>query len=379
MPLDEAMLDMSDAAILARTTAIAEGPLADVAQRVDGGHYPLEVMSQLGAAGTFAPHLDRHGRRYGTAIAAMAAVGRTCGATAFLTWAQDVCGLYIEQSGNPALTGALLDGHARGLTFGGTALSNPMKTFAGIEKMLLRATRVPGGYVVNGTMPWVSHIAEDQYCGAVAAVVDHNGDRTHDIMFLLRFDGRAVRRHCPTFSAMEGTSTWQVQLTDFFVGQDDMIADPVAPYIQRIRAAFVLLQCGIALGISMGSIDAMLAVEQSHGHVNAFLNDRPDELADEAAELQGVIMRLAETPFDGSKDYLIDVLDARVRGAEFTLRASQSALLHQGARGYLMNSTPQRRIREAHFVAIVTPAIKHLRWEIARLSREVYPVSGVAA
>jgi hypothetical protein len=31
----------------------------------------------------------------------------------------------------------------------------------------------------------------------------------------------------------------------------------------------------------------------------------------------------------------------------------------------------QRRIRESHFVAIVTPALKHLRKEIDRLSREL--------
>jgi rubredoxin len=42
--------------------------------------------------------------------------------------------------------------------------------------------------------------------------------------------------------------------------------------------------------------------------------------------------------------------------------------MHQGARGYLMSSEVQRRVREAQFVAIVTPAIKHLRKEIARLS-----------
>jgi DNA-binding cell septation regulator SpoVG len=47
--------------------------------------------------------------------------------------------------------------------------------------------------------------------------------------------------------------------------------------------------------------------------------------------------------------------------------------LHQGARGYLINSAPQRRVREAHFAAIVTPAIKHLRSEMARLSREEVP------
>jgi hypothetical protein len=45
-----------------------------------------------------------------------------------------------------------------------------------------------------------------------------------------------------------------------------------------------------------------------------------------------------------------------------------SALMHQGARGYLMQSDVQRRVREAQFVAIVTPAIKHLRKESCRAS-----------
>ena len=109
------------------------------------------------------------------------------------------------------------------------------------------------------------------------------------------------------------------------------------------------------------------------GHVNQFLGDRPNELRAELDELSTRVMALSETPYDGSRDYLLDVLDARAQGAEFALRAAQSALLHQGARGYMMTSAPQRRIRESHFVAIVTPAIKHLRWEMARLSGEELP------
>mgnify|MGYP000255182751 CR=1 FL=1 len=82
---------------------------------------------------------------------------------------------------------------------------------------------------------------------------------------------------------------------------------------------------------------------------------------------------LAATPFDASTAYFINVLDARAHASELALRAAQSALLHQGARGYLMSSPVQRRVRESHFVAIVTPAIKHLRKEIARLSAEETP------
>ena len=42
------------------------------------------------------------------------------------------------------------------------------------------------------------------------------------------------------------------------------------------------------------------------------------------------------------------------------------AMLHQGARGYLRTAAAQRRLREAYFVAIVTPSLKHLRREIER-------------
>ena len=114
-------------------------------------------------------------------------------------------------------------------------------------------------------------------------------------------------------------------------------------------------------------------MEGQLGHVNQFLEDRPDALQAELDELSARVMKLAETPFDTSKEFFIDVLDARAHGAELCLRAAQSALMHQGARGYLLSSDVQRRVRESHFVAIVTPAIKHLRKEIARLSAEEMP------
>ena len=134
-----------------------------------------------------------------------------------------------------------------------------------------------------------------------------------------------------------------------------------------------MLQCGMAVGIVQGAIDSMWAVEAQLGHVNQFLEDRPEALQAELDALTTRVMKQAETPFDTSPEFFIDVLDARTHGAELALRAAQSALMHQGARGYLLSSDVQRRVRESHFVAIVTPAIKHLRKEIARLSAEEMP------
>ena len=355
--------------------AIAQGPLAGRAYAIDRGAYPADLLQQLAAAGAMSAHLEKPDGTpgdYGLAILAMAEAAKVCGATGFMMWCQGVAGLYLQDSGNPSLTGERLARHVRGEKLGGTGLSNPKKSFAQIEALLLKATPVDGGYIVNGTLPWVSNLAPDHYFGAIASVQTDSAAR--ELMFMLRCDAPGVTlKACPEFSGMEGTGTFSVQCRDLFVGADDIVADPAKPTIARIRGGFVLLQCGIAAGIIQGAIDSMWAVEAQLGHVNQFLEDRPAELQAEFDTLAARILKLAETPFDPSTDYFIDVLDARAHGAELCLRAAHSALMHQGARGYLMSSEVQRRVREAHFVAIVTPAIKHLRKEIARLSAEEMP------
>ena len=376
---DAPMCDPAQASpLIQRVREIASAQLAPLAEKIDReGYYPLEIMQALGAAGAYRALMapPRGDGDFASAILAMAEVSSVCMSTGFMMWCQNVCGLYIEQSGNVALTERVLDKHINGETLGGTGLSNPMKTFSGIESMLLKAQRVNGGYVVNGTLPWVSNIGPGHYFGAVCHVEGQgNGEVPHHVMFLLDCSAPGITlKHCPAFSGMEGTSTLSVRATNLFVGEDAIIADPVGPYIKRIKAAFILLQTGMALGVVQGAIDSMWHVEQQLGHVNQFLDNRPDELQAEASDLRTRIMRLAATPFESHTDYLLEVLDARAHGGELCLRATQSALLHQGARGYLMHAAPQRRIREAHFVAIVTPAIKHLRKEIARLSAQELP------
>jgi alkylation response protein AidB-like acyl-CoA dehydrogenase len=364
------------ASMLQAVREIASGPLTEMASDIDRkGVYPKAILKRLGAAGGMAAHLALDGEAdYGAAIRSIAEVSRVCGATGFMMWCQAVCGLYMEQSGNAALTGARLREHAFGATLGGTGMSNPMKTFAGIETMLLKARRMGEHWIVDGALPWVSNLGPDHAFGAVASIEATDDAPAREIMFMVRCDGPGVElRNCPSFSAMEGTNTWAVRLSSARIDASDVIADPVRPFIERIRAAFVLLQCGMGLGVTQGAIDSMWDVERQLGHVNEFLEDRPDELQSELNALIERTMRLAATPYADDREFVIDVLDARAHASELSLRAAQSALMHAGARGYLMSSPVQRRVREAQFVAIVTPALKHLRKEIARLSAAEMP------
>lgn len=126
---------------------IAQGPLAAQVEAIDRtGYYPCAELQQLAAVGAMSAHLDSTAgpADYGLAIRAMAEASRVCGATGFMMWCQAVCGLYLQQSGNPALMGDVLQRHASGAGMGGTALSNPMKSYAQIESLLLKATPVEG-------------------------------------------------------------------------------------------------------------------------------------------------------------------------------------------------------------------------------------------
>ena len=193
---------------------LADGPLAELADDIDRrGIYPKSILLRLGELGALKAHISKPGRPadYGLAIRALAEVSRVCGATGFMVWCHEVCGVYMEQSGNPAMLGEALASHNRGETLGATGMSNPMKTFAGIETFLLHAKKVDGGYSVSGTLPWVSNLGPDHYFDAVADVADvANQDPATktEIMFMVHCDAKGVElRNCPSFSAMEGTNT----------------------------------------------------------------------------------------------------------------------------------------------------------------------------
>lgn len=348
---------------------VAKSVLAPEANRIDQeGYYPKDILRKLGEQGAFALHLDAYGRDFYSALECNRVISKACGSTGFVTWCQNVCGVYIDQSENVALKNKLFN-HASAITLGGTALSNPVKAFSQIEDIALEAKKVDGGYVVSGSLPWVSHIDYDQYCGAVAAIKNDDGSASdYEVFFLMEIDKEVVKlTECPKFSGMEGTSTWGVHLDEYFVSYDDIIADPARPFIQQVRGAFILLQVGMATGIIEASIEASESSESSAGHVNKYLDNRPDELRKEYESILAKTQSLSKTPYESDPGFILQVLKLRESVAQLSLKASQAALLHQGARGYLMNAKPQRLIREAQFVGIVTPAIKHLRWEIDRL------------
>jgi alkylation response protein AidB-like acyl-CoA dehydrogenase len=187
--------------VLQAVRRIAQGPLRDAGPTAwTAALYPRDILQQLGAAGAYAQHLGPGAAAGDYAWrCAMAEVSAVCGATGFMVWCQQVCALYLQQSGNP---GADRRGAGRTRTRRAAGRHRHEQPDEGLRRHRADAAEGHaggGGYRVNGTLPWVSNLGPDHYCGTLAAV-DTAPGRPREIMFLLRCDAPGVElRNCPSF------------------------------------------------------------------------------------------------------------------------------------------------------------------------------------
>ena len=357
--------DLAPASIVNQVATIARKNLAPMAAAIDAGTiYPDELLRRLGDIGAWASHLPKNGTAdLCCAIQSIAALGEVCGATAFMAWCQNTLVWYAANSDNPKLIARFGDKFATGQILGGTGLSNPMKSFFGIEKLKLKGRKVDGGYIVRGVLPWVSNLGPGHFFGTI---FEREDTPSGIVMFLADCSDPALTlQPCKAFLAMDGTGTYSVQFRDVFVPDDLILADPAGPFVKKIRSGFILLQAGMATGLIRDCIKIMSEVDAPLGHVNRYLPQQPVNFQELLAELETEAVTLARDPYNEDESYWRKVVALRLRAGEASVAAAHAAMLHCGARGYLRSHRAQRRLREAYFVAIVTPATKQLRKMLA--------------
>ncbi len=109
-------------------------------------------------------------------------------------------------------------------------------------------------------------------------------------------------------------------------------------------------------------------VEAPLGHVNRYLDVQADDLQARVDALEQETYALAPRVGNADQDIWRRVVEARLAAGELAVASAHAAMLHCGARGYVTTGAAQRRLREAYFVAIVTPATKQLKKMLADMA-----------
>ncbi|MEO0824438.1 MAG: acyl-CoA dehydrogenase family protein [Cyanobacteria bacterium J06635_15] len=358
---------------IAAIRGVAQEKLAPKVQDIDlKGEYPADIMHALGDVCAFAhavsPDYAGTGLGLKSALQSIEEVSKVCMSTGFIAWCQIACTWYLQNTENQALRESLLPAIATGRQLAGTGLSNPMKHFADIEKIALTAERVEGGYRVNGLLPWVSNLGPGHAFGIAAKQADSDGY----LMAVVSDDLPGMTLRCNAhFIALEGTGTYSCVFRDVFVPDQMVLAAPCDTYVDAIRPGFILTQVGMGLGLTASCIELMTRSNKRLGHVNQFLEDQAGDIQADLDMARDRAYALADQldqrqePVD--RQLMRDVVQSRITAAELSLRSSQAAMLHAGARAYVHGSAPERKLREAYFVAIVTPALKHLKKMLAAM------------
>jgi len=352
---------------LLTVASIVGARLRPLVQRIDAeGFYPAQILRELGQTGAYANHATTQGGSPAgitAAVHGMTEVGASCLSTSFCMWCQNALVWYLDRAENPKPRAQYLEALATGRLLGGTGLSNPMKSFAGLEPLALKGKRVSGGYRVSGRLPFVSNV-ENGHLFAGIFVVDCASDRCAMAVFKAGEESVNLARNAH-FVALEGTATHSVLIRDAFVRDDDILTDDAAPFVRRIRKGFVLLQSGMALGIARGAARSMREDDPVRRYADHLPlgPDAIDARADALSARAATHIRLIE---EADRDSFLEVLRTRLDMTWLALEAAQAAVLQFGARGYLAGAEAARRLREAQFVAIVTPSAKHITTELAR-------------
>lgn len=331
---------------LVTVETLIEKELKPYVQKIDKeAFYARNFLQKLGEIGAFST------RNVALELQLIETVAKTCMTTAFCLWCHFAALTYIRNSENDTLKKDLLPLLENGEILGGTGLSNPMKYYANLEKLYLKAKKVETGYEISGVLPAVSNLAENHVFAFIA-----EEDEQKRIMGFVPFQAERLEKKAKLdFLGLNGSATYACKFNHVFVPNERIVTENADEYIQKIRPSFMLYQIPLGIGVITASIECIETVKNIKNGCNHYLPVQADELWTELNSLKAKLQALISSDINWR-----EVAALRLKTAYTTLRAVETAMLHQGGAGYLKYSHASRRLREAYFFANLTPTVKHL-------------------
>lgn len=216
----------------------------------------------------------------------------------------------------------------------------------------MTAKETGNGYLVSGTLPAVSNLGDGHWFGIVANAEEHK-----KIMCFLPFttEGLSVKEK-KNYLGVNGSATYSCTFEQVFIPNEWIISEDASAFIEKIRPIFIAYQIPLGLGLIDASIASIEKMSNRQNGCNRFLKSQAEELDSGLAHLREELEEvLNEEPLNWKR-----MASIRLDTVYLTLDAVQACMLHCGSSGYINESAPARRLREAYFFANLTPTVKHL-------------------
>lgn len=314
--------------------------------------YAESFLRKLGESGLLSSKGRTEKETLSEELFIVSETAKTCMTTAFCLWCHLAALTYVRKSENAQLQERLLDSLESGQLLAGTGLSNPMKFYAGLENIHLKAEKVDGGYRISGVLPSVSNLGETHGFGAIAALND--SERVMCFVFC-NSEGLSLKEKSE-YLGINGSATYACVFKDVFVPTDLVISENADPFVDKIKPTFIAYQIPLAFGVVGASIESIEKTCNRQNGCNQFLKVQPVDLEDMKAKLEQNLDTIIQSDDLDWKE----IARVKLSTAYLTLETVQAAMLHNGSAAYLNVSPSARRLREAYFFANLTPTIKHL-------------------
>lgn len=345
------MISVLDKRVL--LTEIIERELKPYVKKIDvDAFYAERFLRQLGEAGLFSSFDRPSVEVLADELFIVEETAKTCMTTAFCVWCHLAALTYVRNTKNQKLKSDLLGNLENGKAIGGTGLSNPMKHYAGLEKLHLTAKRTDGGYLISGVLPSVSNLGDHHSFGLIAAINDHE----RIMCFVSCSSLNLTRKEKKDYLGLNGSATYSCSFKNVFIPDDRVLSEDADAFVSIVRPAFIAYQIPLSLGVTSESILSIEKVCNKQNGCNKYLQVQSLELKERAEKLDQELNELITVEYIDWKK----VARIRLSSAYLVLDAVQAAMLHNGSAAYLKTSAPARRLREAYFFANLTPTIKHL-------------------
>ncbi len=334
---------------------ILKEKLKPIVRQIDEqAYYPKEVLQAIGEAG----YLSSEGKTLKeTAAGEIEVVKQTskyCMTTGFNLWCHLAALTYLRHTPNKALQQRLLPKLESGEVLGGTGLSNPMKYYAGLEKLHLKARKTEGGYLLSGVLPAVSNLGDGHWFGVIAATEDDQR-----VMALISCEQeRLSLKEKVSYLGLNGSATYACCFEDVFIPDEQILSEDADTFVKQIRPYFVAYQIPLGFGVTQAAISSMKKHENKQNGCNQYLPVQPEDLVGKLKPIEEALGNIFQHSSADVK--WEDLLPIRKDAAYVTLEAVNTAMLHAGGAGYLKNSADARRLRETYFFMNLTPTVKHL-------------------